>query len=152
MEASQPSERHRARTAALQMLYQWEVSQLAVEAVVQAYPLIEEEGERLSPAASAFAADLVRRTVSQLARLDALIVEQAEHWRIERMPVIDRLILRMALCEMLERETPHPVVIDEALELARTFSTESAVKFVNGILDGVSLRLRAAESADASSS
>lgn len=134
------------------MLYQWEVSQLAVEAVVQAYPLIEEEGERLSPAASAFAADLVRRTVSQLARLDALIVEQAEHWRIERMPVIDRLILRMALCEMLERETPHPVVIDEALELARTFSTESAVKFVNGILDGVSLRLRAAESADASSS
>jgi len=134
------------------MLYQWEVSQLAVEAVVQAYPLIEEEGERLSPAASAFAAGLVRRTVSQLARLDALIVEQAEHWRIERMPVIDRLILRMALCEMLERETPHPVVIDEALELARTFSTESAVKFVNGILDGVSLRLRAAESADASSS
>ncbi|MGE3842544.1 MAG: transcription antitermination factor NusB, partial [Vicinamibacterales bacterium] len=133
-------------------LYQWEVSQLDVEAVVRTYPFIEQEGDVLSPAAAAFAADLVRRTVSQLAQLDALIVDQAEHWRIERMPMIDRLILRMALCEMLERETPHPVVIDEALELARAFSAEPAVKFVNGVLDGVSLRLRAAERADASSS
>lgn len=129
------------------MLYQWEVGRLDVDEVVRGYALIDLELDPLSDAAREFAAALVRGTAIQLPRLDALITDQAEHWRIERMPIVDRLILRMAICEMLEHGTPHPVIIDEAIELARTFSTESAVKFVNGILDAVSHRLRAADGA-----
>ena len=70
--------------------------------------------------------------------IDALIADTAERWRPERMAVLDRLILRMAVCELLRgRGTPPAVVINEALELARTFSTEDAVKFINGMLDGI---------------
>ena len=65
-------------------------------------------------------------------------------WRPERMAVIDRLILRMAVGEMLgDRQTPPAVIINEALELARTFSTEDAVKFINGVLDAIRKKLDA---------
>jgi N utilization substance protein B len=71
-----------------------------------------------------------------------MIADTAERWRPERMAVIDRLILRMAVCEMMrDRGTPPAVVINEALELARTFSTEDAVKFINGVLDTIRKRL-----------
>ena len=71
-----------------------------------------------------------------------MIVEAAEHWRLERLNVLDRLILRLAIYELLhEPETPSKVVINEALELARTFSGDDAVRFVNGVLDAVRRRL-----------
>ena len=74
--------------------------------------------------------------------VDALVADTAEHWRPERMAVLDRLILRMAVCELMrDVETPHAVVINEALELARTFSTEDAVKFINGMLDAIRKKL-----------
>ena len=86
----------------------------------------------------AFATSLARDTVMRIAEVDARIEDSAEHWRPERMAVIDRLILRMAVAEFLrDAETPRPVIINEALELARTFSTEEAVKFINGLLDGI---------------
>ena len=70
--------------------------------------------------------------------IDPLIAETAERWRPERMAVLDRLILRMAVGEMLrDRGTPPAVIINEALELARTFSTEESVKFINGMLDAI---------------
>ena len=73
-----------------------------------------------------------------MAAIDPLIAETAERWRPERMAVLDRLILRMATCEMLRgRDTPPAVVINEALELARTFSTEESVKFINGMVDAI---------------
>jgi N utilization substance protein B len=80
--------------------------------------------------------------VRRLEAVDKLIAETAEHWRPERMAVLDRLILRLAVCEMLQNAGPAPatpaaVIINEALELARTFSTEDAVKFINGMLDGI---------------
>ena len=82
--------------------------------------------------------------MARLEAIDALIAETAERWRPERMAIIDRLILRMAICELLRGpETPHAVVINEALELARTFSTEDAVKFINGMLDAVRKKLDA---------
>ena len=85
-----------------------------------------------------FATDLAQETVSRLDAIDPLIAETTERWRPERMAVLDRLILRMAVCELLRNSgTPAPVIINEALELARTFSTEDAVKFINGMLDGV---------------
>jgi N utilization substance protein B len=80
--------------------------------------------------------------VSRLDAIDPLIAETTERWRPERMAVLDRLILRMAVCELIRNAgTPAPVIINEALELARTFSTEDAVKFINGMLDGVRKKL-----------
>ncbi|HZT77025.1 MAG TPA: transcription antitermination factor NusB [Vicinamibacterales bacterium] len=136
--------RHRAREAALQILYQWEVGQTPVGRAAQT--LFELQWPDQTPPADElreFATALARATVERLADIDPLIAETAERWRPERMAVLDRLILRMAVCEMLRRETPPAVVINEALELARTFSTEDAVKFVNGVLDTIRKKLDA---------
>src|SRR4029079_10183372 len=89
-----------------------------------------------------FASALARETVARIATIDPLIAETAERWRPERMAILDRLILRMAICEMMrDPETPGAVVINEALELARTFSTEESVKFINGMLDAIRKKL-----------
>jgi len=86
----------------------------------------------------AFAERLVEGTLAHRDSLDALISKQADNWRLARMPVVDRNILRLALFELLhEPDTPHPVVIDEALEIAKRFSTPRSSQFINGILDGV---------------
>jgi len=136
--------RHRAREAALQILYQWEIGGTAIEnAAATVLQLQWPDAEPPPAELSAFAASLARDTVERLAVIDPLIAETAERWRPERMAVIDRLILRMAVCEMLRRDgdAPAPVVINEALELARRFSTEDAVKFVNGMLDAIRKKL-----------
>ena len=73
--------------------------------------------------------------------IDPLIVASAAHWRLSRMSVLDRMIMRLAVYEFLYASTPRPVVIDEALELAKTFSGEEAVGFVNGVLDAIRRRL-----------
>jgi N utilization substance protein B len=87
---------------------------------------------------SEFARRLVEGTLAHRPELDELISRQADHWRLSRMPIVDRNILRMALFELLhEPETPQPVVIDEALEIAKRFSTPRSSQFINGILDGV---------------
>src|SRR5207247_6764895 len=93
-----------------------------------------------------FACALARDTAAGIGTIDPLIAETAERWRPERMAILDRLILRMAICEML-RDTalPAPIVINEALELARTFSTDDSVKFINGMLDAIRKKLDAKE-------
>jgi N utilization substance protein B len=135
--------RHRAREAALQILYQWEVGK--VEVARAADTLFRHQWPDPAPPASelrAFAEGLAGDTVSRLAAIDPLIAETTERWRPERMAVIDRLILRMAVCELMrDPATPRAVVIDEALELARSFSTEDAVKFINGMLDAIRKKL-----------
>ena len=83
----------------------------------------------------------MRGTIARLDQIDELIAASAEHWRPSRMGTIDRLIIRLAVFELLTGDTPAAVVIDEALNLARTFSTEEAVRFVNGLLDGIRRRL-----------
>lgn len=135
--------RHRAREAALQILYQWEIGQSEVGRAAETF-FDRQWPDQAPPAAELreFATALARDTVSGLAEIDPLIAETAERWRPERMAVIDRLIMRMAICEMRrDRTTPAPVVINEALELARTFSTEDAVKFINGVLDTIRKKL-----------
>lgn len=139
--AVRPADRHAAREAALQMLYQWEVGATDLGDVLATFPAVALRP--LSEDGRAFAEHLVRGTAVSLDRIDPLIVEQAANWRLERMPVIDRLVLRLAIFELLDGQTPKAVVIDEALELTRTFSTEQAVKFVNGILDAIGQRLGA---------
>ena len=137
--------RHRAREAALQILYQWQIGRTDVERAASVF-FGHQWPDAAPPAALVreFAAALARDTVARLDAIDALIAETAERWRPERMAVLDRLILRMAICELMrDAETPHAVVINEALELARTFSTEEAVKFINGMLDAVRKKIEA---------
>ena len=85
-----------------------------------------------------FANALVNGTTARVAEIDELLAAHAQNWRVERMAVLDRLVLRLAVCEMLSApETPARVVINEALELARAYTGEEAVGFVNGVLDAV---------------
>jgi len=128
--------RHQAREAALQMLYQWEVGRVSVhEAIATYWP---SRDEAISEDAQVFADGLVRGTVEHVKEADDLIATHARNWRVERMAVIDRLVLRLAIHELTrEPPTPAKVVINEAIELARTFSGEEAVPFVNGVLDAV---------------
>ena len=135
--------RRGGREAALQMLYQWEVGRLTMPEVRRLFwDMSEQDAPEASDRARSFATTLADGTVERIAEIDPLIEESAENWRLARMPVVDRLILRLAVYEFLHQaETPQPVIIDEALELAKRFSTPEAVKFINGVLDGVRKRL-----------
>jgi N utilization substance protein B len=138
MSAVRKDLRHRARETALQILYAWDIGQTDIDQAANTFFTFQWVGEAPSDDLRQFATELARETVSRLDAIDPLIAETTERWRPERMAVLDRLILRMAVCELLRNAgTPPPVIINEALELARTFSTEDAVKFINGMLDGV---------------
>src|SRR3982751_3849715 len=127
--------RRRARQRALQILFSWDARKQPVEDALNAYydALFAEEKVDRDP----FVDGLGRGTVQHLAEIDDRITRHAEHWRMERMPAVDRNILRLAVYEMTRGGTPAPVTIDEALELARKFSNEESVQFVNGVLDAV---------------
>jgi N utilization substance protein B len=138
-------QRHRAREAALQILYQWDISGGDVTRIAETFFGLQWPGPEPPPEeVKTFAAQLAFDTVQQLATVDPLIAETTERWRPERMAILDRLILRMAACEMIrDRSTPAAVIIDEALELARTFSTDDSVRFINGMLDAIRKKLAA---------
>ena len=122
------------------MLYQAEVGRTDIREVTRTFWRAHDES--FTDEQQAFANALAHGTAGRLAEIDPLISASAEHWRIERMAVIDRLILRLAVYEMLhQKDTPPLAVINEALELARTFSGDDAVKFVNGVLDDVRKKL-----------
>jgi len=127
--------RSRSRQRALQLLFLWDARRQPLDDIFDAYfdSLCSEE----QPNRDAFAASLVRGAVEEVSSLDKRIAKHAEHWRMERMSAVDRNILRLALYEMTNAGTPAPVVIDEALELARKFSGEESVQFVNGVLDAI---------------
>ena len=135
--------RHRAREAALQMLYQWEVGKLSMFEVRQTFWTHDaESAQPLATDMREFAMRLADGVAAQVDQLDPMIAEAAEHWRLERMNVMDRLILRLAVYEFLhERETHAKVIINEALELARSFSGDEAVRFINGMLDAIRRKL-----------
>lgn len=125
------------------MLYQWEVGRSSMPDVMQTFWLDDQtEAATAGDDHHAFAQMLATGVADTVGDLDPVIVEAAEHWRIERMNVLDRLILRLAVYEFLhEPATPSRVIINEALELARTFSNDDSVRFINGILDGIRRRL-----------
>jgi N utilization substance protein B len=143
MSAVRKDLRHRAREAALQILYAWDIGHTDIDQAANTFFSHQWVGAEGPPDdLREFATGLARDTVNRLDAIDPLIADTAERWRPERMAVLDRLILRMAVCELLRTAgTPPPVIINEALELARTFSTEDAVKFINGMLDGVRKRI-----------
>jgi transcription antitermination protein NusB len=128
--------RRKARECALQMLFAADVSEAPAEAVVNAY--WAELGElEVEPTARDFATRLATGTLANLETLDERIRSRAEHWRISRMAIVDRNILRLAVYEFLYEPTPRTVAINEALEIARRFSTYEATQFINGILDAI---------------
>lgn len=133
-----PAGRRRAREAALQMLYQWEVGRVGPYELVATYWPAQDPDWDLSEEHRTFANALVKGTIERVSEIDGLLSAHAHNWRIERMAAIDRLVLRLAVFELLSApETPPKVVINEALELTRTFSSDEAVAFVNGVLDAV---------------
>jgi N utilization substance protein B len=136
--------RRRAREAALQMLYQCEVGRIVPDEAIALYGQIEQEARLESPGAEAFAAQLVLGTVGHEDEIDPVIAQSAEHWRPERMAVIDRLILRMAVFQLrYVPDVPPAVVINEAIDLARRFGGEESGRFVNGVLDAIKRRQEA---------
>ncbi|HEX5481895.1 MAG TPA: transcription antitermination factor NusB [Terriglobia bacterium] len=126
--------RRKARELALQMLFQWDVGQHAPAEVIATFLKPRE----LDAETERFACTLFEGTVKETATLDQMVKAQAQHWRLERMAAVDRNILRLALYELLHvPENPPAVVLNEAVELARRFSTADSVEFVNGVLEGV---------------
>jgi N utilization substance protein B len=118
------------------MLFAADLAGTRVDELVRTY--WGELGENeIEPAAQEFATRLVTGTLARLAELDERIRLRAEHWRISRMAIVDRNILRLAVYEFLHEPTPRTVAINEALEIARRFSTYEATQFINGILDAI---------------
>jgi transcription antitermination protein NusB len=136
--------RHRARAAALQALYECEIGGLTPQQAIGVLhhagpPEVHDPGED----EHAFVVALVRGAMDNRDGLDERIGDAAKNWRVERMAVLDRLVMRLALQELMaHRDSPPRVVISEAIELARAYSGEEAAKFVNGVLDGAYRRLK----------
>jgi transcription antitermination protein NusB len=135
--------RFKSRQQALQMLYLWDVRRQPVEDVVRDYygslGIDENDG---AEERDGFGEDLAQGAIQRVNELDELIGKHSEHWRIERMPVVDRNILRLAIHEMSTMATPSAVVIDQALELARRFAGDESIAFLNGVLDAVNHTIR----------
>ena len=125
--------RRKAREYALQMLFQWEIGRQA--------PALVEAGfwknARAEKTTRAFANQLFEGAVAESAAVDELITRHSTNWRLDRMAAIDRAVLRLAVAELRSGSSPPKVVINEALELAKKFSSEEAAPFINGILDAI---------------
>lgn len=128
--------RHAARKAALQILYLCDVGGAAPDLALETF--FAEHQPDAAAEVREFASVLVQGTSADRSGLDTLIAAHSTNWRIERLAVIDRLILRMAAWELKRQpDTPQAVVINEAIELARAFGTDESPKFVNGVLDSI---------------
>ena len=128
--------RRKARECALQMLFAADVSQTRADELVRTYWAELGDADVEEPARD-FATRLATGTLARLEELDERIKSRAEHWRISRMAIVDRNILRLAVYEFMHEHTPRTVAINEALEIARRFSTYEATQFINGILDAI---------------
>jgi N utilization substance protein B len=140
--------RRKARECALQMLFQYDLARPSIEDLTKTYwGEMAEAPEDVQE----FATQLAIGTIAHLEEIDELIRIRTEHWRISRMAVVDRNLLRMAVYEFLhEKSTPRTVAINEALEIARRFSTQEATQFINGILDAIKRDVEISEEASAS--
>ena len=126
--------RRKARELALQMLFQADMSGNQPDMIINTF----EELQKSKPNTREFATKIFRGTVDNLERIDDMIQNQAENWRLSRMAAVDRNIIRMSVYEFLhETDTPKLVVIDEAIEIAKKYGTQKSSQFINGILDGI---------------
>ena len=128
--------RRKARECALQMLFAADVAGTRGDQLARTFWSELSDGD-LEPGAQEFATRLAMGALAHLDEVDERIRSRAEHWRISRMALVDRNLLRLAVYEFLHEPTPRTVTINEALEIARRFSTYEATQFINGILDAI---------------
>ena len=125
--------RHEARERALGLLYEAEMKRAPPRDVLESLPVVPDP----------FAVALVEGVDDHRDQIDALVSEAADRWELERMPAIDRSILRLGVLELLHHpETPVAVIIDEAVELAKQYSTDASGAFVNGVLAAIARQVR----------
>lgn len=130
--------RRTARECALQMLYELDVGKHSEAEILGTFWEMNEHPKKVQE----FANQLFQGTVGQLQQIDEIVQRHTQHWRLSRMAVVDRNILRLAVFEFLSHaRTPGTVVINEALEIAKRFSTNESAQFVNGILDSIKKEL-----------
>lgn len=131
-------ERREGREVALQLLYQWDVRRQPLAQLFGSFAWYDSS----SPASEAFARELVQDVVRDVDRIDRLIAEHSKNWRMSRMALVDRNVIRIAVCELVSGETPTKVIINEALEVAKRFSSPDSTDFINGVLDAIHLSLK----------
>lgn len=123
----------------MQMLFQADIGKHAPDQVRATF---WKSGDEVEPEVRGFAEDLFSVAIVNQEEIDRLIVQNSKHWRLERMPAVDRNLLRMAVGEMLGfKSTPFPIVINEALEIARRYCASESINFLNGILDAIARSL-----------
>jgi transcription antitermination protein NusB len=126
--------RRKARELALQMLFQFDMAGNPPETIVATF----EDLQKSKPNTREFAVKIFNGTVNHLTEIDDMIQQQADNWRLSRMAIVDRNIIRMSIYEFMhETDTPKLVIIDEAIEIAKKFGTQKSSQFINGILDGI---------------
>jgi transcription antitermination protein NusB len=131
--------RRKSRELAMQMLFQADIGKQTPEQVRATFWRSVDE---VDLEVRGFAEDLFRAAEAHQEKIDELIVHNSKHWRLERMPAVDRNLLRMAIGEMLAfKGTPFPIVINEALEIARRYCATESINFLNGILDAIARSL-----------
>lgn len=119
----------------MQMLFQADMGKQTPDQVRATF---WKSGDAVDDAVRGFADDLFRVAEANGEKIDGLIASHSQNWRLERMPAVDRNLLRMAVAEMLGfKSTPFPIVINEALEIARRYSAPESIHFLNGVLDSI---------------
>ena len=127
--------RRKSRELAMQMLFQADIGKQSPDQVRMTFWKASDE---VDPEVRGFAEDLFRVSIQHQEQIDELIVANSKHWRLERMPAVDRNLLRMAIGEMIGfKGTPFPIIINEALEIGRRFSAPESLNFLNGMLDSI---------------
>lgn len=131
--------RRKSRELAMQMLFQADIGKQTPDEVRATF---WKAGDAVEPEVRGFAEDLFRVAVAHREKIDELIAAHSRHWRLERMPAVDRNLLRMAVGEMIGfKSTPFPIVINEALEIGRRYAAPESINFLNGILDTIAREL-----------
>ena len=131
--------RRKSRELAMQMLFQADVGRQTLEQVQATF---WRSVDQVEPDVRGFAEDLFRAATTHQEQIDGLLAAHSKHWRVERMPAVDRNLLRMAVGEMLGfKGTPFPIVINEALEIGRRYSAPESINFLNGMLDAIAREL-----------
>ena len=127
--------RRKSRELAMQLLYQADIGK---QSAGQVRGTFWKAGDEVGPEVRGFAEELFQAATDQQEKIDELIVANSKHWRLERMPAVDRNLLRMAVGEMLGfKGTPFPIVINEALEIGRRYCAPESINFLNGMLDTI---------------
>ncbi|HUA92005.1 MAG TPA: transcription antitermination factor NusB [Terracidiphilus sp.] len=137
--AHHASGRRKSRELAMQMLFQADIGRQTPDHVRATF---WKSADEVEPEVRGFAEDLFRVAIAEQEKIDELITNHSKHWRLERMPAVDRNLLRMAVGEMLGfKGTPFPIVINEALEIGRRYSAPESINFLNGVLDSIARSL-----------